>query len=62
MHTGSGIEGQEVGEQLNIPTRPTRYANHTGELSEINEEPNGILSTTNAGGASQDIEYTYESE
>ena len=62
VHTSSGIEGQDFIEQQVIPTRPTRYAQPSGELSEIHEEPNGILSTTNAGGASQDIEYTYESE
>ena len=43
--------------------RPTRYANQCGDLSEIHEEePNGILSTTNAGNGSQDFEYTHVSE
>ena len=43
--------------------RQTRYANQCGDLSEIHEEePNGILSTTNAGGGSQDFEYTQISD
>ena len=43
--------------------RQTRYANQCGDLSEIHEEePNGILSTTNAGGGSQDFEYTQVSD
>ena len=53
----SGVNAGEVddyieSQQIN-KLRPTIYANQCGELSEIHEEePNGILSTTNAGAGS----------
>ena len=54
------IEQQQI---MGDKGRQTRYANQCGDLSEIHEEePNGILSTTNAGGGSQDFEYTQISD